>query len=108
MTLCVTSSGLRRSVISDASLAAIPIDASKAPSNITPPSEVMRPPSKAAVIFLRCTDGSENGSSVSWFMAGVAPSDSAGFGVDTQFSASDQTLTPHPPANPWHALNKRN
>jgi hypothetical protein len=40
-------------------------------------------------------------------MAGVAPSDSAGFGVDTQFSASDQTLTPHPPANPWHALNKR-
>jgi len=39
-------------------------------------------------------------------MAGVAPSDSAKFGVDTQVSACNQTLTLHPPANPWHALNK--
>jgi len=27
-------------------------------------------------------------------------------GVDTQISASNQTLTLHPPANPWYALNK--
>jgi hypothetical protein len=39
-------------------------------------------------------------------MAGVAPSDSAKFGVDTQISALDQMLTLHPPANPWHAVNK--
>jgi hypothetical protein len=29
-------------------------------NSITPPSELMRPPSNAAVIFLRPTDGSEN------------------------------------------------
>jgi hypothetical protein len=37
-----------------------------------PASEVMRPPSKAAVIFLARTAGKENGSSVSSIMAGVA------------------------------------
>src|SRR5690348_11521603 len=44
---------------------------------ITPPSELMRPPSNVAVIFLRSTDGSENGSRLSSIMAGVAASDSA-------------------------------
>jgi hypothetical protein len=39
-------------------------------------------------------------------MAGVAVSDSVEIGFDTQISASNQTLTLHPPANPCHALNK--
>ena len=43
---------------------------------------------------------------VSSVMTGVAASDSAEFGVNTQVSACNQTLMPHPPANPWHALNK--
>ncbi len=42
------------------------------PSNITPESDVMRPPSKAAVIFLRPTAGNENGRRLSSIMAGVA------------------------------------
>jgi hypothetical protein len=49
---------------------------------------------------LRCTDGSENGGRVSSTMAGVAASDSAEIGFDTQISASNQLLTLHPPANP--------
>ena len=68
-------------------------------SSMTPPSEVMRLPSKAAVIFLRWTDGSENGSRVSSVMAGVAASDSAAVGVDTQISVAEQTFTLHPPTN---------
>src|SRR4051794_34275387 len=40
--------------------------------HITPPSEVRRPPSKAAVTFLRPTAGNQNGSIVSSCMAGVA------------------------------------
>ena len=43
----------------------------------SPPSELIRPPSNPAVIFLRPTDGSENGSKLSLIMAGVAASDSA-------------------------------
>jgi hypothetical protein len=47
-------------------------------NSITPPSQLMRPPSNAAVIFLRSTEmGSENGSRLSSIMAGVAASDSA-------------------------------
>jgi hypothetical protein len=64
-------------VISAASLAAIPMRRSANANSITPPSELMRPPSKAAVIFLRRTDGSENGNTLSSVMAGVAASDSA-------------------------------
>src|SRR3954447_7510486 len=41
-------------------------------SNITPPSELIRPPSKAAVIFLRQTAGKQNGRRLSSVMAGVA------------------------------------
>jgi transposase len=40
------------------------------------PSELRRPPSNAAVTFLRPTDGSENGSRLLSIMAGVAASDS--------------------------------
>jgi hypothetical protein len=45
---------------------------SAAANNITPPSEVMRPPSNAAVTFLRATAGKLNYSTVSSDMAGVA------------------------------------
>ncbi len=43
--------------------------------DITPPSEVIRPPSKAAVTFLRATAGNANGSTVSSIMADVAGPD---------------------------------
>jgi hypothetical protein len=56
---------------------------------------------------LRRTDGNENGRGVFSIMAGVALSDSADVGLDTQISASNQTITLRPPANPWHAMNKR-
>src|SRR5205807_6321559 len=39
---------------------------------MTPPSELIRPPSKAAVIFLRSTAGKQNGRRLSSVMAGVA------------------------------------
>src|SRR5438132_1023945 len=39
---------------------------------MTPPSELIRPPSKAAVIFLRWTTGKQNGRRLSSVMAGVA------------------------------------
>lgn len=45
---------------------------SAAASSMTLPSEEMRPPSNAAVIFLRPTAGNENGKNVSSVMAGVA------------------------------------
>src|ERR1700746_3267778 len=39
---------------------------------MTPPSELIRPPSKAAVIFLRWTTGKQNGRRLSSVMGGVA------------------------------------
>jgi hypothetical protein len=41
---------------------------------MTPPSELRRPPSKAAVTFLRSTAGNANGNKLSWVVAGVARS----------------------------------
>ena len=38
----------------------------------TPPSQVSRPPSKAAVTFLRCTAGNENRAALSSCSAGMA------------------------------------
>src|SRR5271165_4123812 len=45
-----------------------------APSSRMPPSELISPPSKAAVTFFRRTLGSENGRSVSSSLAGMAAS----------------------------------
>ena len=56
-TLWVTNSGLRGSAINPARVLAIPMLRSAAASRSTPPSYVIRPPSKAAVTFLRPTDG---------------------------------------------------
>ena len=58
--------------ISRASLSAIPNCRSTALSSMTPPSDVMRPPSKAAVSFLRPMAGKWNGKVVPTGMAGVA------------------------------------
>ena len=63
-----------------------------AASNITPPSEVMRPPSNAAVTFLRSTAGKLNGSRLSSSMAGVAVSDSVEIGFDTRISLQIRRL----------------
>src|SRR3954471_9236876 len=64
--------GSRGSAIRAASLSTIPRRRSAAASSITPPSDVMRPPSNAAVTFLRATAGKWNGSRLSSDMAGVA------------------------------------
>ena len=71
-TLWVTKAGLRGSAISCASFVAIPNCRSTMPSSRTPPSVVMRPPSKAATSFLLPTAGKPNGRIVSSDMAGVA------------------------------------
>lgn len=69
---CFTRAGSRGSWIAAASLSASCRRRSAVARSMTPPSEVMRPPSKAAVIFLRPMAGNENGSNVSSVMAGVA------------------------------------
>src|SRR5271157_1816681 len=104
--LWVTSSGLRGSAINEARVLAISSDCSTPASSITPPSEVMRPPSNAAATFLRPTAGILNGSSVSSDMAGVAR---VVAGIDWSrhpILKHNQYLTRHPPANPCHAMNK--
>jgi hypothetical protein len=70
------------------------------------PSDVMRPPSKAATTFLRATAGKWNGSKLSgtwrvllWRLRGPD-------GFDTQFSKRNQCLMRHPPENLSHAVNK--
>jgi hypothetical protein len=68
----VISNGLRGSALTAASLPANPRRRSACPSNTTPASDVMRPPSKAAVIFLRSTAGNENGRRLSSVMADMA------------------------------------
>ena len=55
-----------------ASLSDNPRRRSACPSNTTPASDVMRPPSKAAVIFLRSTAGNENGRRLLSVMADMA------------------------------------
>jgi hypothetical protein len=61
----VISKGLRGSVTTAASFSASPNRRSACPNSITPASEVMRPPSNAAAIFLRRTAGNENESRLS-------------------------------------------
>jgi hypothetical protein len=52
----------------------MPIRRSASASNITPPSDVTRPPSKATLTFLRDRLGKSKRRPVSSSMAGVAPS----------------------------------
>ena len=64
------------------SFSATPMRRSAKPRRMAPPSDVRRPPSKAAVIFLRETAGNENGRIVLSVMASVAAPDAPeGLGV---------------------------
>ncbi len=74
---CVTRLASRPSGITAASLAATPSRCSASASSITPPPEVIRPPSNAAVTFLRPTAGNVNGRDVSSVMADVGGPDVA-------------------------------
>lgn len=67
--VCVIRSGSRRSGKHRANLSAIPNRRSAIASSMTPPSEVSRPPSKAAATGLRPTAGNENGSRLELVMA---------------------------------------
>src|ERR1019366_9367132 len=94
----VISNGLRGSAMPAASLSATPSRRSACPSNITPESEVMRPPSNAAVIFLRPTAGNENGRRLSSIMAGGG-SVRGGGGTGKKLNhTTKQNLSLHPPA----------
>ncbi len=68
----VIRAGSRRSGKQRANRSATPRRRSAIDSNMAPPSEVRRPPSKSAVTFLRATDGNENGGRLSSVMAGAA------------------------------------
>jgi len=68
----VIQQGIARISDDGGEFVATPSRRSACPSNITPESDVMRPPSKAAVIFLRPTAGKRNGERISFNMAGVA------------------------------------
>src|SRR6478735_7647638 len=84
--LCTTRVGSRRSGNTRAKLSAKPRRRSAIARSITPPFEVSRPPSKAAVTFLAWTAGNENGRIVSSVMAGVAfavEGDGVGFATES-------------------------
>src|SRR5205823_11984522 len=77
-------------------------------SSMTPPSELIRPPSKAAVIFLRRTAGKQNGRRLSPVMADVArldpgkELDSATFDAGSKSYAT--SATPNPPRHEYDRL----
>ena len=87
--------GSRRSGKQRASRPATPSPRSAIASSITPPSEVRRPPSNAAVTGLRETAGNENGRRLSSVMAGEASETSARVGVSNQILSSINALR-HP------------
>ena len=66
--------------IAAASMLAMPSRRSASASSITPPSEVIGPPSNATVTFLRPMAGSANGGLVSSIMADVDVVEGFGFG----------------------------
>src|SRR6266516_3125972 len=71
---CTIRVASRRSGNTEDSFSATPMPRSAMARSMTPPLDVSRPPSKAAVIFLRETAGNENGRIVSSVMASVATS----------------------------------
>ena len=77
--------GSRLSEITAASLSAIPSRRAACAKSRTPPSDIRRPPSKAAVSLLPRTDENTNGSAVGSDIAGVGGLDEvAGLGGSTQ------------------------
>src|SRR6266436_6327577 len=76
---------------------------------MTPPSELIRPPSKAAVIFLRWTTGKQNGRRLSSVMAGVACLDPGkGLASATESYARSKayatSVTANPPRHEYDGL----
>src|SRR6266481_2562918 len=76
---------------------------------MTPPSELIRPPSKAAVIFLRWTTGKRNGRRLSSVMAGVACLDPGkGLASATESYARSNayatSVTANPPRHEYDGL----
>src|SRR6266478_3468577 len=76
---------------------------------MTPPSELIRPPSKAAVIFLRWTTGKQNGRRLSSVMAGVACLDPGkGLASATESYARSNayatSVTANPPRHEYDGL----
>src|SRR5450759_2424795 len=93
--LCTTRVGSRRSGNTRANLSAKPRRRSAIARSITPPFEVRRPPSKAAVTFLVRTAGNENGRIVSSVMAGVAfavDGDGVGFATESYAASALYTM----------------
>ena len=74
-----------------------------AANSMTPPSEVILPPSKAAVTFLRLMAGNRNGSTVSSDIAGVARRDRTTGWLRHPSRKHNQQLTRHPLPNLCHA-----
>src|SRR3954453_6421021 len=99
-TVCVTRAGSRGSGISPARVSVRPSRWSAAASKNTPPSELSRPPSKAAVTFLPPMAGKENPGSISSSMAGVAiPVRHQAWSQHPNLTPN-QELGPCPPAKP--------
>jgi hypothetical protein len=86
-------------------LLAIAMRRSGKANSITPPLEPIRPLSNAAVIFLRCTNGSENDSRLSLIITGMAASDPVRGWFRHQISLPVEPFTLHPPANPCLAVD---
>lgn len=89
---------LRAQIPPASSLSARPSRRSASASSTTPPSEAMRPPSKAAVNFLRLTAGNAKGNIVSSVMAGVAASDLGLERIRHPFPTPNQGLALRSPA----------
>src|SRR6267378_3995826 len=105
----VTRSGSRPSGITRASRSAMPSRRSAWANSMTPPSELIRPPSKAAVIFLRWTTGKQNGRRLSSVMAGVACLDPGkGLASATESYARSNayatSVTANPPRHEYDGL----
>src|ERR1700676_1840529 len=102
--LCTTLVGARRSGNTRAKLSAKPRRRSAIARSITPPFEVRRPPSKAAVTFLASTAGNEKGRIVSSVMAGVAfavEGDGVGFATESYAASALYTTLANLSAALW-------
>src|SRR5207344_3082286 len=106
-TVCVMCEGSRRSAIRAASVSETLRRRSASASNITPLSEDNRPPSNAAVTFLRETDGRLKLSWLSSDMAGVGSEAGARrVGLQHPFPMRVQRFAPYPLAQNASRLNK--
>src|ERR1700736_5552249 len=109
--LCTTRVGSRRSGNTRAKLSAKPRRRSAIARSITPPFEVRRPPSKAAVTFLASTAGNENGRIVSSVMAGVAfavEGDGVGFATESYAASALYTTLASLSGALWRIRRVRN